>query len=165
MPKVEVTLLVSDSLTRTGGIVFVIPNRISSREFLLKYPFAETDVVLFTAILSEPVSFVHFDAPQRNYTYKFEHEGRRTQVDERQIGIGGEGNLYLDLQGDPVFTTLSLDHYIYGDDISLVDAQGLQTATGDFMIDTEACHEAAGIKVCFPDPNQVQIVLEQLRKN
>lgn len=164
MPKIEVTFIVSDDLARKGGIVFVMPRKIDEDEFLSRYPAAGSGPILLTAELSSSVSFVHFDAPGRDYSYRFQRIENRAPLDERQIGIGGEGNIYLDEAGEPVFAELSLDHYIYGTDISLADAQGLQTATGDFTIGPDKCRRGDGVRVCVPGAEQVRSVLEQLRK-
>lgn len=164
MPKLEVTFIVSDDLARKGGVVFVLPRKIDRDEFVSRYPTPESGLVRFTVDLTDPVTFAHFDTPGRDYSYRFQRIENRSSLDEHQMSIGGAGTIYLDKVGDPVFAELSMRHYIYGAEISLSDANGLEYALGDFNIGPENCRQADGVVLCTPDPEQVRSALFQSRQ-
>ena len=180
MAAVDITLFVTKPLLGEGGIVFVLPNRMDRAAFEAKYTndLKEAraknangkDVQLnFNGTLTSNVSFVHFDAPGGDYVYRFlvdpEIESNRLALREKNIGVGGNGAIYMDAATrQPVETEVSIDHYIFGSRISEGTARGLEDYSTDFFIDDGACKRVDNLKICTADETQLQTVLKRLEK-
>jgi hypothetical protein len=180
MAAVDVTLFVSKPLLGEGGIVFVLPNRMDRVDFEAKYASQMKDAqakgangkgvqLKFNGTLTANVNFVHFDAPGGDYVYRFlvdpEIESNRLALREKNIGVGGNGAIYMDaVTGQPVETEVSIDHYIFGSRISEGTARGLEDYSTDFLIDDGACRRVDNLKICAADNTQLEEILKRLEK-
>ncbi len=178
MAAVDVTLFVTEPLLGEGGIVFVLPNRMDRVDFEARYASELKDArtngangkgvqLKFNGTLRSNVNFVHFDTPGGDYVYRFlvdpENESNRLALREKNIGVGGNGAVYMDaVTGLPVETEVSLDHYIGGSRISEGMARGISGI--DFLINRDECKKGENVIICQGGDAELTEVLKRLKK-